>query len=302
MTNSAPQHQKWLGLWIALTIIWGFSFVFIKVAGEFLDPFQVSFGRLFFGAAVLLIFLAVTRRKPITSGPALKHLAFCGLIAQAIPFALFAWAEHTISSVAAGLINSTTTLWTGLLAFVILPSEKVDRKKTIGLIIGFFGIMVLLGVWDAQFRGSWQAYLACAISTMGYGVSTLWTRRNLSPLKLDPISAVATQLLFATAFIGVVSVFTSSTPTHWPLQGLLSIFALGALGTGVALVLNFMIVQRAGALISSSVTYSMPIVSTFAGVFLLKENVHWYEPIGAIIILLGVALIQNYLPIKSKNS
>lgn len=301
MPNSHPHHQRWFGLWVLLTVIWGFSFVFIKVSGEFLDPYQVSFARLLLGAAVLVIYLALTRRKPITSGAALKHLAFCGLIAQAVPFALFAWAEQTISSVAAGLINSTMSLWTGLLAFLILPAEKVDRKKTIGLIIGFIGIMVLLGVWDAQFRGSWVAYLACTISTLGYAVSALWTRRYLSPMKLDPISAVATQLLFATASIGIASGFVSSTPTHWPIDGVLSIIALGALGTGIALVLNYMIIQRAGAITGSTVTYSMPIVSTFAGVWLLSEKVHWYEPVGAIIILLGIALIQNFLPMKRRD-
>lgn len=302
MTQTQTHNHKWFGLWVALTIIWGFSFVFIKVAGEFLDPYQVSFARLLLGVAVLLVFLAATRRAPITSGPALKHLALCGLLAQAIPFALFAWAEMTISSVAAGLINSTMSLWTGLLSFLILPSEKINQKKAIGLVIGFFGIMVLLGVWDAQFRGSWQAYLACTVSTLGYAISALWTRRYLSPMKLDPIAAVSTQLLFATASIGLVSAFVSSTPTHWPIEGLLSIFTLGAFGTGFALVLNYMIIQRAGALTASTVTYSMPIVSTIAGLVILHEAVHWYEPLGAVIILLGIALIQNMLPLKSKSA
>ena len=301
VTQTHTGSHKWFGLWIALTVIWGFSFVFIKVSGKFLDPYQVSFGRLFFGAAVLLIYLAATRRTPIMSGPALKHLAFCGLLAQAIPFALFAWAELTISSVAAGLINSTMSLWTGLLSFLILPSEKINQKKAIGLIIGFFGIMVLLGVWDAQFRGSWQAYLACTVSTLGYAISALWTRRFLSPMKLDPIAAVSTQLLFATVSIGLVSAVMSSTPTQWPIDGMLSIFMLGAFGTGIALVLNYMIIQRAGAITSSTVTYSMPIVSTLAGVILLREEVHWYEPVGAIIILFGIAIIQNLLPLQKSN-
>ena len=298
MTQTQTHNHKWFGLWVALTVIWGFSFVFIKVAGDFLDPYQVSLGRIFFGALLLYIFLIATKRKPITSGPAIKHLALSAMLAQAIPFALFAWAEKSISSVAAGLINSTTSLWTGLIAFMILPAEKLTQKKTVGLAIGFIGIVVLLGVWDAQFRGSWQAYAACIISTLGYGVSTLWTRRNLSPLKLDPISAMATQLTIATIAIGVVSLAVSPKPTHYPLNGVLSIITLGALGTGVALVLNFMIVQRADALTASTVTYSIPIVSTAAGVILLNEHIHWYEPVGTCIILLGIALIQNLLPLK----
>lgn len=282
-------------MWVALSVIWGFSFVFIKVAGEFLDPYQTSFARILLGTLALASVLLVRRTKPVTYLPALKHLALCGLLAQAIPFALFAWAEQYISSVAAGLMNSTMSLWTGLLAFIILPTEKLSQQKFIGLLIGFAGVLVLLGVWDAEFRGNWMAYGACALSTIGYAISVLWTRRFLSPLNLDPMGAVTTQLFFATLSIGVVSIFTSSAPTHWPLNGVVSIVILGAVGTGIALLLNYKIVQIAGAVTTSTVTYSIPIVSTFAGIIMLHERVHWYEPIGAIIVLLGIAIVQGFL-------
>lgn len=294
--------SSWVPLWLALSTVWGFSFVFIKVCGAFLDPFQTSFGRLLLGACVLGAYLVVTRRRPIVRGPALPHLALCAALAQAVPFTLFAWAEHHISSVAAGLVNSTMSLWTGLLAIAILPEERLDRLRGTGLVIGFAGVVVLLGVWDATFRGDWFAYVACALSTMGYSISALWTRRFLSPMGLDPIAAMATQLGLAAAMAGTVSAVVSSTPTHWPVSGLLALTALGALGTGLALAINFVLIQRAGAMTTSTVTYTIPIVSTIAGAALLHEAVHWYEPVGAVVILIGIAMVQGYVPRQPRHS
>jgi drug/metabolite transporter (DMT)-like permease len=296
VAGQSKNSSSWVGLWIALSVTWGFSFLFIKVAGQFLDPFQTTFARLTLGALALTIYMAATRRRPVTKWAAVKHLAFCGLIAQAMPFTLFAWAEHHISSVAAGLVNSTMSLWTGVLAIAILPEERLNRLRGMGLILGFVGVVVLLGVWDATFRGDWFAYVACAISTMGYSISALWTRKFLAPMKLDPYGAVVTQLFFAASAAGIVSLANSSRPTHWPLTGIASIVLLGAFGTGIALVLNFLLIQRAGAMATSTVTYSIPIVSTLAGAIVLRESIHWYEPVGAIIILIGIAIVQGLLP------
>jgi drug/metabolite transporter (DMT)-like permease len=289
-------------MWLALSTIWGFSFVFIKVSGSFLDPFQTSFGRLVLGFLVLAGYLALTRRRPVLRGPALPHLALCAVLAQAVPFTLFAWAEQHISSVAAGLVNSTMSLWTGLLAIVILPQERLDRLRGAGLLIGFAGVVVLLGVWDAPFRGDWFAYLACGLSTMGYSISALWTRRILTPMGLDPIAAMATQLGIAALATGTVTAVVSPAPTQWPLHGVLAIVALGALGTGLALAINYVLIQRAGAMTTSTVTYTIPIVSTIAGAALLKEAVHWYEPVGAAIILLGIAMVQGFLPRRPRHT
>ena len=302
MSQPASRPTQWFPLWVVLSVIWGFSFLFIKVAGEFLDPYQTTFGRMGLGALALLIYLFATGKRPIVRGPAVAHLGFLGLIAQAIPFTLFAWAEHSISSIAAGLVNSTMSLWTGVLAIAILPEERLNKPRTIGMVLGFLGILVLLGVWATDFRGNWLAYLACSLSTIGYAVAALWTRKFVSPMHLDPISAIATQLSLGTLACGVVMAFTSSAPTQWPANGVASIVLLGALGTGIALVLNYIIIHRAGAVATSTVTYSIPIVSTLAGALVLHEKLHWYEPIGAVIILIGIALVQQLLPRPQKVS
>lgn len=298
MRTSPEPTKSWLLLWLLLTTIWGFSFFFIKVASSFLDPYEQTFARMGFGALALVVIVVVTRRKFILGGPAMKHLALIAVCAQVIPFTIFAWAIHHISSIAAGLLNSTMPLWTAILAALILPSEKLTPFRVGGLILGFLGLLVLLGVWDVNFQANWLAYTACALCTIGYAFSAVWTRKQITPMNLDPISAVATQLTIGTGICAVFAIASPHEITSWPITGILAITALGVFGTGIALVIGFVIVKRAGAIALSTVTYSIPVVSTLAGVILLKEKLHWYEPVGAIVVLLGIAIVQELIKPK----
>lgn len=300
-TNLAPP-KKWLTLWLLLTTIWGFSFFFIKVASSFLDPYEQTFARMTLGALALVFVVIVTRREFLIRGPAIKHLALITICAQVIPFTIFAWAIHHISSIAAGLLNSTMPLWTAILAVLMLPSEKLNQFRVGGLALGFIGLLILLGVWDVNFQSNWLAYVACALATTGYAFSAIWTRKHITPMNLDPISAVATQLIIGAAICAIFAIASPHQITSWPITGILAITALGVFGTGVALVITFVIVKRAGAIAMSTVTYSIPVVSTLAGVVLLKEKLHWYEPVGAIVVLVGIAVVQELIKPRQKNS
>ncbi len=292
--------KSWLPLWTMISITWGFSFLFIKLAGSFLDPFQQTFGRLALGAIVLVIFILVTSRSFIRDKRALGHLTFLSVIAHVIPFSLVAWAEHYSTSIAASLINSMLSLWVALFAIWFLPEEKINRTKFFGLLLGFFGIMILLGVWDASFRGNWMAYGAGVLSTVGYAVANIWTRKNISPMKLEPVSATAAQLAIGATILGVISLAVSEKPTSYPLDGVISLILLGVVGTGIAFALNLELINRVGSVISSTTGYSMPVVATIAGVIFLREELNWYEPFGAILALTGIAITQGL--IKSKRS
>ena len=281
-----------------ISITWGFSFLFIKLAGTFLDPFQQTFARLALGALSLTIFLLITKRKFIRDKKVIAHLTFLSVVAHVIPFSLVAWAEHYITSIAASLINSMLALWVALFAIWFLPEEKLNKTRLFGLLLGFFGIMILLGVWDASFRGNWLAYAAGVLSTVGYAVANIWTRKNISPLKLDPVSATVAQLSIGATILGVVSLFVSSKPTSYPVDGVVAILLLGVIGTGIAFALNLELINRSGSVISSTTGYSMPVVATIAGFIFLREELHWYEPIGAVVALIGIAITQELLKLN----
>ncbi len=287
--------KSWLPLWFMISLTWGFSFLFIKVAGSFLDPLQQTVGRLGLGAIALVIVVLITKRKFITDPKVLGHLTFLGVVGQVIPFSFFAWAEHYITSIAASLVNSMLALWTVLFAIIFLPEEKLNQRRFIGLVISYLGILILLGVWSADFRGDWFAYFIASLATVGYAITSIYMRRKVTPLKLDAISAVAAQLAIGATLLAVVSLFVSTKPTEFPLDGIIAILLLGVVGTGIAFAMNFELISRAGAVIGSTTTYSMPIVSTIAGVVILKEKLSWYEPIGAIVTLFGIALMQGLI-------
>ena len=298
---SETSVKSWLPLWFMISLTWGFSFLFIKVAGSFLDPFQQTTGRLGFGAITLAILVAITRRKFYSDLTVLKHLTFLAIVGQVIPFTLFAWAEHHITSIAASLVNSMLALWTALLAIIFLPDEKLNRNKSIGILVGFVGIMILLGVWDANFRGNWLAYFVCILATICYAITSTYMRKFVTPLKLDAISAVAAQLGIGALILGLVSLFISSKPTSYPVDGIISILLLGAVGTGIAFAINFELISRAGSVIGATSAYAMPIVSTTAGVIFINEKLHWYEPIGALVALTGIAMVQGLIFRETKK-
>lgn len=285
-----------------IAITWGFSFLFIKVAGGFLDPYQQTTARLGFGAITLAVVVLITKRPFIRDWQVIKHLTFLAVVGQVIPFTCYAWAEHHITSIAASLVNSMLTLWTALFAIFFLPNEKPSASKLVGVGVGFVGILILLGVWNAEFQGNWVAYAVGVIATIGYGITNIYMRRVVTPLKLDAISAVAAQLGIGAVILGTFSLFVSSKPTHYPLNGIVSILLLGMVGTGIAFAANFELISRAGSVISSTATYAMPIVSTIAGVVFLKEALHWYEPVGAVVALTGIAMVQGFIKLRFLNS
>src|SRR3954470_172690 len=132
---------------LLLTLIWGASFLFIKVGVEALAPLQVAFGRMFFGAATLLV-AAFARREPLPREPHVwGHLFVAATLANTIPFTLFAYAERTVSSSLASIGNATVPLFTLLFALLFLPSERPTLRRGLGLAVGFFGVLVVLGAW-----------------------------------------------------------------------------------------------------------------------------------------------------------
>ena len=272
-----------------LTSVWGASFLFIKVADRGLAPIDVALARLALGAAVLLAALAVTR-SPLPRGRGVwRHLAVVALVGNATPFTLFAYGETRISSVLAGLWNATTPLLVLLVATFMLPEERPTRRRVAGLVAGFAGVVMVLGPWRGLGGSELLGQLMCLGAATCYGVAFPYTRRFLAGRPESGTALSAGQLLCATVQLAVVTVFVGGAPRAVGLDAAASLVALGALGTGLAYILNYAIVRAAGATTAATVTYLIPIVSTLLGVIVLGESLTWNEPLGAAIALGAVA-------------
>jgi len=286
--------MSWLPYWWALAVVWGSSFFLIKVALEAFVPLQVALGRVFFGAVAVLVVMAAQRRRLPRFGAVWGHTAFVGLMTNVIPFTLFAWAETRVSSVLAGLFNAATPLFTAAFALALVPAERLTRQRLLGLLVGFAGVMVVMGVWRGL-SGDLAGSVACLGATLCYGVGVPWTRRFLAVRPEGGPAIMGAQLICSTAILTPLCLVWTTAPAEIGWGPVLAVAVLGALATGLAFVWMFRVIALAGSVISASVTYATPLVSTFLGIVLLGEALTWNQPVGAAIVLLGAALVQGLI-------
>jgi drug/metabolite transporter (DMT)-like permease len=283
----------WRARFFTLAVIWGLSFLFIKEAVQVLAPLQVVAGRMVIGAATLLAFLAARSERLPRGIRTWAHLSVAATLNNVLPFTLFAYAEQRIGSALAGICNASAPLFAAVVALAALPDERLTRRRGLGLLLGFCGVFLVLGAWDGLAGHDPTGTLLALAGGLCYGVGFPYTRRFLTGSGNSSLSLAAGQLLCGSAILAVLTPVLSSAPTRLPVAPVLSVVALGALGTGVAYILNYGIIARAGATVAATVAYLMPLVSVLAGVVILGERLAWNQPAGAAVIIAGAALAQT---------
>ncbi|MCZ4100612.1 DMT family transporter [Streptomyces sp. So13.3] len=288
----ARRAVDWRIRFAVLGLIWGFSFLFIKVGTEAFAPLQVTLGRMVFGTVVLVAALLVKRDRLPRGKRTWLHLTVAALLLNALPFSLFAYSELTIPSTLAGICNATTPLWSMVVSVVALSEDKPTRQRFAGVGLGFVGVLTVLGAWQG-FSGQDPAGTAMAlIAAASYAVGWAYVRRTLAGSGNSNLALSSSQLLLGTVQLALVTPFFTSVPASFPILSVLSVVALGALGTGIAFLLQYGLVAEKGPTIGAMVTYLIPVVATAAGVLLLHERLGWNEPVGAAVVLAGAALTQ----------
>ena len=290
--------RSWLPGFLALAVIWGSSFLFIKVGVAELHPLYVTLGRVAIGALTLLSALAVTRTPLPRDLRLWAHLTVVGTFGVALPFTLFAYGEERISSTLAGIWNATTPLVVLPLAVLVFRTEPMTRRRVVGLVLGFLGVLVILGVWQGVGGGALTGQLMCLGAAACYGVAIPYFKRFVAGGAESGVAISAAQVLTATAVLAVVAPIVAGrppAPNELSLDVIGAVLALGALGTGIAFVIHTRNIRLAGASTASMVSYLIPVVATLAGVLVLGERLAWYQPTGAAIVLVGVAVSQGML-------
>ena len=277
-----------------LAIAWGCSFLFIKIALEGLSPSQVVLGRLVLGALTLGIVVLVGRHRLPRELSVWLHLGAVSLFLCVIPFSLFAVAETQISSGLASIFNATTPLLTGLIAFAALPKERLDAFSTAGILLGFAGVAVVVGIWNLDAGdGQLVGQLLCLGATTCYGIAFVWLRRFISPLGLPAAPVAFLQVGLGAVVVLIAAPFTALQPITLTPGIVFSMLVLGALSTGLAYLWNTQVIAGWGATAASSVTYLTPVVGVIAGILVLGESPSWNQPVGGFIIIAGVALSRQ---------
>lgn len=289
------QHARWRLQFILTAAIWGSSFVFIKVLGRHWSAVWVAFGRVTVGAITLALLVAFRRERYPTDRKLWLHCLVAATLFNAAPFTLFAFGEQHTSSIVAGLWNATTPLWVLVVLLAAFPEERPTRGRLVGISVGFLGAVILLGPWRGLPGGALVGELACAAAAMFYGLGFPYTRRYLAGRQESGVVLSACQLACAILVLAPFLAFSRSPTTDIGFDGWGSLLALGALGSGVAYAFNYAVVRARGSAVASTVTYLIPVFSTVLGVLVLGETLHWNQPVGAVVLLAGIAISEGRL-------
>ena len=285
-----------LGLLLVLSAIWGSSFLFIKLGVDELEPSVVVCGRLVVGVLVLLPVL-VLRGSASDLRSLLVPFVVLGALNNALPYWLLSFAETRIDSGLAAIIQAAAPILTVLLAMRIDPSQRVHGFRLVGIGLGFVGVALLVGVQEG---GELIGALAVIGTATCYAVSVLYAGRavrTFPPLEVS-IGQLAVGALL-TAPIALAQLPSEMPPT----DALVAIAVLGAFGTGLAYLLYFALIARAGASRAILVTYLVPAFALVYGAVFLDEPVTASALAGLALILAGTALatgaVRRRTPVAS---
>ncbi|NES39624.1 DMT family transporter, partial [Micromonospora sp. PPF5-17] len=298
LTPDRAALRSWLPGFLALGVIWGSSFLFIKVGVTELHPLHLTLYRVATGAVTLLVVLAVLRDRLPREPRVWAHLLVVAAFGVAIPFTLFGFGEQRVESMLAGIWNATTPLIVLPLAVLVFRTERLTARRAVGLALGFAGVLVVLGVWEGVGGSHFTGQLMCLGAAACYGVAIPYQKKFIAGSAYSGLSLSAAQLLVATAQLAVVAPLVAGAPpvpTGLSPRVVASVLALGALGTGLAFVINLRNIRIAGASTASTVTYLIPVFAVLVGAVVLGERMNWHQPVGALIVLVGVAVAQGVL-------
>ncbi|OAS86553.1 MULTISPECIES: DMT family transporter [Metabacillus] len=286
--------KKLYGALFTLSMIWGTSFLFIKLLVNELGPWGVVFWRCFFGTVTLLLILFFFKKQDVSHLRLINlpwiPLVFVALFNNVLPFGLIAMSEMNISSSLASVINATTPIWTIVIGsiFFMVP---IRGKQWIGVFVGFIGILLLLNLdfvslMNENFVGAGTMLAA----TFCYGLGAQLARKYLIHL---PVIIVSTTTLFMSMIISFPFMLVSNHTkgySGFSIEIFLSLIGLGVFGSGLAYLFYYFMVKEGSAEFASLVTYIVPITAMIWGFLLLDEHISANMVIGLLFVFAGVYL------------
>lgn len=299
-------NLKNMGLLVLLAALWGPSFLFIKVAVEQIPPLTLVLGRVTVGAAFLLIVLGLMRRRLPNDRALWRHFAVLALLQNALPWILLSWGEQYIDSALASILNGTTPLFTIIMAHFLVEGDRLNASKVLGVLLGFGGLVLLvLPSLAGGLQATTWGLLAVTGASALYGLAIIYGRRHVRGQ--PPLVVPAAQLGLASLFMLLPALIVDrpwTLPAPSP-AAVAALAALGLMGTGLAFIVYYRLLETANPTYVSMVTYVIPIFGVILGVLVLGERLTWYTLAGFVLILLGVMVVNglfaNHLPVWRRS-
>ncbi|WP_299372680.1 DMT family transporter [uncultured Kiloniella sp.] len=297
--NTAMGAREWLML-IILSILWGGSFFFVGVAVSELPPFTIVTFRVGLAAIALWTVIFALKMPVPKTIKAWSALLAMGILNNVIPFTLIVWGQIYIPSGLASILNATTPLFGVIVATLFLPDEKATILKALGVIVGFFGVVLMFGLPDHN--QNLLAQLAILGATLSYAFAGVFGRR-FKTMAINPIVTAAGQVTGATFLLFPITYAIEGMPSLPAISNetWASLVALALLSTAVAYILYFKILERAGATNLLLVTLLVPVSAILLGALFLDEKLDVTHFIGMAFIAIGLSAIDGRLWRKLSN-
>jgi drug/metabolite transporter (DMT)-like permease len=279
-------------MFLGVSAIWGASYLQIKIALDHLNASVIVFTRVALAAAILYVAVRLRADRGRAFSFARRHpgrIAILGLLSIALPFMLIAYGETQISSGLTGILVAPGPLFVALFAPFLDPSERVDRRGAVGLLIGFAGVIVLVGIDTVHDFGEFVGSLAVLGAACSYGLGAMYAKLRLAhagvPSLVMSLFSCAAAALITLPFAAVT--VSGANPD---LGEIAAVVSLGVIGTALAFVLYYSLIAETGAGRASLVGYMIPSIALAYGAILLGEHITPASIVGLALILGGVAL------------
>jgi drug/metabolite transporter (DMT)-like permease len=289
----ARQQADWL-IFLALGVMWGSSYLFIKIGIETVTPLTLVALRLGIGALLLAGVVVVARERLPRRPMAYLHLTVMATLNIVVPFSLITWAELSVPSSLAAILTAAVPLFAVVIAAAVLRNEPMTPQRLVGLGIGFVGVVVLTGPAALASGGSITAVVALLVAAASYATATVYARRTLTGMR--PVVPAFLQVAIAFV-ISTVLAFSLEAPLAVELGGpaIVSLLWLGLLGSGVAYLAYFRLIGSWGATRTAAVAYLLPVVGIILGTLVANETIDLRVVAGTALVIGGVALLNMRL-------
>jgi drug/metabolite transporter (DMT)-like permease len=288
-------RARYLGALLLLGAVWGASFLFIKIGVQELAPETLVALRLMIASLVLLGVLYARGLQLPARWRTWVDFLFLGVIGLIFPYLLITWSEQSIPSGMAAILNATTPLFSVLVAYFWTHEERLGGLKLLGVALGFVGVVVAVGVEELDLaRADTQAQLAVLVAAACYGIAGIYGRRAFRGI---PALVPATgQMLMGALLIGPYALLARGVPSPLPsATALWAVLALAVLGTAMAYILLYWLMERIGATRTSMVTYLLPPFALVYGALFLQERIALNAVLGLGLVIAGILLANGVL-------
>ncbi len=277
-----------------LGLIWGSNFIFMKWAADTIDPGQVAFLRVLCGFLPIAVYAVARRALCWWHLRHLHHFLVMSVLATSVYYVAYAAGTALLPSGIAGALSGAIPLFSFVAATAFLRDEPLTVRRLLGVLLGFAGVLLIARPWESDGTVDLVGVLYMLLGSVSVGLSFVYAKRFLVGLQIPGAALTTYQIGLGLLTLALVTDYDGITAIGSDLRALLAmVIGLGLLGTGVAYILYYFIVERLGAVTASSATYLPPVVALGIGWLLVGEPLGVLDGVAVLLILVGVTALRS---------